>query len=148
MSQGTGVVYIRKGLVVAQFVISIALIISTLIIYQQIVHTKNRELGMNKDNLIYFDQSLITTSHDDTPGTLFSTVQNELVRTGVVESVSMNADPVFQIGSNSSNFDWKGKQPKSEILIGMDWVTSDYVCGNEIARAGIFMPMVLPIQIR
>jgi hypothetical protein len=43
------------------------------------------------------------------------------MRTGVVESVSMNADPVFQIGSNSSNFDWKGKVPKSEILIGMDW---------------------------
>jgi len=127
VSQGTGAVYIRKGLVVAQFVISIALIISTLIIYQQIVHTKNRELGMNKDNLIYFDQSLITTSHDGTPGTSFSTVQNELLRTGVVESVSMNADPVFQIGSNSSNFDWKGKVPKTEILIGMDWVTPDYV---------------------
>jgi hypothetical protein len=112
VSQGTGVVYIRKGLVVAQFVISIALIISTLIIYQQIVHTKNRELGMNKDNLIYFDQSLITTSHDGTPGTRFSTVQNDLVNTGVVQSVSMNSNPVFQVGSNSSNFDWKGKVPK------------------------------------
>src|SRR5206468_3652165 len=43
---------IRKGLVVIQFTISIALIISTIIIYQQIQHVKERDLGYNKDNLI------------------------------------------------------------------------------------------------
>ena len=107
--------------------ISIALIISTLIIYQQIIHTKNRELGINKDNLIYFDQSLITTKHDGSEGTKFSTVQNDLLQTGVVESVSLNSNPAFQVGSNSSNFEWKGKVPKSEILIGMDWVTPDFI---------------------
>jgi putative ABC transport system permease protein len=48
VSQNTGAAFIRKGLVVAQFVISIALIISTLIIYQQIIHTKNRELGIKR----------------------------------------------------------------------------------------------------
>ena len=127
VSQGTGAVYIRKGLVVAQFVISIALIISTLIIYQQIVHTKNRELGMNKDNLIYFDQGLITTARDGSAGTRFSTVQNDLMSTGVVESVSINSNTAFQVGSNSSNYNWKGKESGSEILIGMDWVSPDYI---------------------
>ncbi len=127
VSQGTGAVYIRKGLVVSQFVISIALIISTLIIYQQIIHTRNRELGMNKDNLIHFDQALITTSHDGSEGTRFSTVQNDLMSTGVVESVSMNSNPAFQVGSNSSNYNWRGKEANSQILIGMDWVTPDYI---------------------
>ncbi len=127
VSQGTGAAYIRKGLVVAQFVISIALIISTLIIYQQIIHTKNRELGINKDNLIYFDQGMITTARDGSAGTRFSTVQNDLISTGVVESVSLNSNTAFQVGSNSSDYTWKGKEENSEILIGMDWVTPDYI---------------------
>jgi putative ABC transport system permease protein len=127
VSQGTGAAFIRKGLVVTQFVISIGLIISTLIIYQQIQHTKNRELGLNKHNLIYFDQSLITTSHDGTAGTKFGTVQNALLSTGVVESVSLNSNTAFQVGSNSSNYNWKGKETGSEILIGMDWVTAGYI---------------------
>ena len=127
VSQGTGATYIRKGLVVGQFVISIALIISTLIIYQQIIHTKNRELGINKDELIYFDQGLITSARDGSAGTRFSTVENDLKSTGVVESVSLNSNTAFQVGSNSSNYSWKGKEDKSEILIGMDWVTPDYI---------------------
>ena len=46
---------IRKGLVVLQFTISIVLIISTIIIYQQIQHVKSRQLGFNKSNLIEAD---------------------------------------------------------------------------------------------
>lgn len=127
VSQGTGATFIRKGLVVSQFVISIALIISTLIIYQQIIHTKNRELGINKDKLIFFDQGLITTTRDGSAGTRFSTVENELISTGVVESVSLSSNTAFQVGSNSSNYTWNGKDEKSEILIGMDWVTPAYI---------------------
>ena len=43
---------IRKGFVVLQFTISIVLIIGTIIIYQQVQHVKNRELGYSKDNLL------------------------------------------------------------------------------------------------
>ena len=43
---------IRKGLVVVQFAVSIILIISTIIIYQQIQHVKSRDIGYNKENLI------------------------------------------------------------------------------------------------
>lgn len=49
--------FVRKGLVVLQFTISVTLIISTIIIYQQIQHVKNRELGYNKQGLIYTDLS-------------------------------------------------------------------------------------------
>ncbi|RYD72268.1 MAG: FtsX-like permease family protein, partial [Sphingobacteriales bacterium] len=42
---------IRKSLVVLQFSISMILIISTIIVYQQINHVKDRKLGFNKENL-------------------------------------------------------------------------------------------------
>jgi hypothetical protein len=43
--------FVRKGLVVLQFAISVTLIISTIIIYQQIQHVKERELGYNRQGL-------------------------------------------------------------------------------------------------
>lgn len=45
-------VSLRKILVAVQFVISGVLIVSTLIIYQQLTYMKNAKLGFNKDNLI------------------------------------------------------------------------------------------------
>jgi putative ABC transport system permease protein len=44
--------FIRKGLVAAQFVVSIVFIISTIIVYQQIQHVKARDLGYDKENLV------------------------------------------------------------------------------------------------
>jgi ABC-type antimicrobial peptide transport system permease subunit len=45
--------FIRKALVITQFSVSIILIISTIIIFQQLQHVKNRDLGYNKNDLIY-----------------------------------------------------------------------------------------------
>jgi putative ABC transport system permease protein len=43
--KGGGAAFVRRGLVVMQFTISIILIISTVIIYQQLEHIRNRDLG-------------------------------------------------------------------------------------------------------
>jgi putative ABC transport system permease protein len=122
-----GATFIRKGLVVTQFVISVALITCTIIIYQQVIHTKNRELGLNKDNLINMSQQLISTQQNGDIGLRFQSVKNDLIATGVVENASLNSNQVFQIGSNSSGFNWKGKVPNREILISMEWATPEYI---------------------
>jgi len=54
---GAGSGFIRQSLVVIQFAISIVLIIGTVIIYQQIQHVKSRQLGYNKNNLVYIESS-------------------------------------------------------------------------------------------
>jgi putative ABC transport system permease protein len=43
----------RKTLVIFQFIITISLIIGTSIIYQQLHFLKNKDLGFNKENVIY-----------------------------------------------------------------------------------------------
>ncbi|MBC7849217.1 MAG: ABC transporter permease [Chitinophagaceae bacterium] len=127
LPSSTGVAFVRKGLVISQFVISVGLIICTLIIYQQVLHTKNRELGLNKNNVIYMSQQLISLKQDGNIGLHFATVKNELLATGVVENAALSNSRAFQIGSNSSGFDWRGKDPSKQLLIGMDWVTPEYV---------------------
>jgi putative ABC transport system permease protein len=48
----TGEVWARKGLVVFQFVLSIMLIVSVWVVYEQISFIQTRNLGYNKDNII------------------------------------------------------------------------------------------------
>lgn len=122
-----GVNMVRKGLVVAQFVISVALIVCTMIIYQQVVHTKNRELGINKNNLITVNQQLIAMQQEGNMGLHFRAFKNDLLGTGVVENAALSSGQAFQIGSNSSNFHWNGKEDGKEILISMDWATPEIV---------------------
>ncbi len=44
--------YIRNGLVVFQFTVSITLIICTIIVFNQISYTRNKDLGIDKKNLL------------------------------------------------------------------------------------------------
>jgi putative ABC transport system permease protein len=50
---GSKTLGLRKGLVVTQFVISCALIVATLVIYQQIRYMENKNLGFDKDQVLY-----------------------------------------------------------------------------------------------
>jgi len=45
--------FLRNGLVVLQFSISVVLMISTLVIYRQLKYIQNRNIGFNKENLLY-----------------------------------------------------------------------------------------------
>jgi putative ABC transport system permease protein len=44
--------YLRKSLIVLQFVISISLIVATVIIYNQLDYINNKELGYSKENIV------------------------------------------------------------------------------------------------
>jgi putative ABC transport system permease protein len=52
---GSRGIFLRKALVVAQFSISIGLIIATIIVYSQMSYMRNRDLGFNKDQMMVMD---------------------------------------------------------------------------------------------
>lgn len=120
VGKNSAIVYVRKGLVVTQFVISIVLIISTIIIYNQIKHVKNRHLGYNKENVILTSLNGDMSKH-------IPTLYNELMATGVVENAAASNSRVLNIGSSSGDFNWKGKMPNSELLVTMEWVSPQYI---------------------
>jgi len=111
--------FIRKGLVVVQFSISIILIISTTIIYKQINHAKNRSLGYDKENLIYLPLQGKLKEH-------FNAVKNDLVQTGVVKDAALSQSTVLQLGSNTGDFQWQGKDPDKQVLITVESVSPEY----------------------
>ncbi len=73
-STGTKGILLRKGLVITQFTISIALIIGTIIIYNQMNFMRNQELGFNKEQMLILETNVspsqLALKHaiDDLPG--------------------------------------------------------------------------------
>ena len=111
---------IRKGLVVTQFVISIMLIISTIVIYRQIEHVKKRNLGYNKESLIYLSQKGQVNQK-------LGVIQQDLLASGVVSNAAAANQNVLEMGNNTGGFTWEGKDPTKEILVTYDYVSSGYL---------------------
>lgn len=112
--------FIRKGLVVIQFSISVILIISTILIYQQIQHVKKRELGYNKNDLVYVQLQGKMKEH-------FNGIKNDLQATGFVQNAALSNNRVLQLGNNTGDFTWPGKDPSKQVLITVEGVSPEYV---------------------
>jgi putative ABC transport system permease protein len=111
---------IRKGLVVVQFVVSVVFIISTMIVYMQIQHTKNRNLGFNKNNLIE-----INPEHDISK--IFPLIKDDLLRTGVIHGVALTDHETLHGGDTDNRFRWQGKSSGNEIDIAHRNVSPEFI---------------------
>ncbi len=118
--KGSGPALIRKGLVILQFTISIVLIIGTIIIYQQIQHIKNREMGYNKDNLLQINLQGNMQKK-------YSVIRQELLSSGQVENVAMANLDMLQMGSQTTDFAWEGKDISKKVLITLDFISPEYI---------------------
>ncbi|MGZ3871278.1 MAG: ABC transporter permease [Mucilaginibacter sp.] len=120
IKSGSGVDFIRRGLVVSQFVVSIVLIISTIIIYQQVNHIKTRNLGYNKDNQLNVNLQGSLKKN-------FGVVKNDLLATGVVADAALNEFLAMQVYGSSNGFNWQGKDPNEKISVNNDHVGPGYL---------------------
>ncbi len=116
VNAGKGASTPRQVLVTLQFGFSIFLIIGTLVIYQQIMHVKNRDIGYDRENLmqIWTNNELETN---------FQTIRETLVSTGVVKSVCKSNSPITSIFSNNE-VQWAG-MPEGQ-RVGFTTIATEY----------------------
>ena len=126
---------LRKGLVTFQFVISIFLIISTIVIFRQVEHAQNRPLGYDAENLI-------TIPARGDMGEKFEVLKNDLTQIPGVKSVSAGTDNMIQFGSNTSGIEWAGKTEDQDFLITVTGVHYDWTktTGLKIVQGRDFSP--------
>jgi ABC-type antimicrobial peptide transport system permease subunit len=127
----------RKILVVMQFTISVALIISTIVVYRQVKFAKDRPVGYTLGGLI-----MIEMKSDDFSGK-YDLFRSEFLNTGVVTEVSESMGKVTEVASGNSGFDWKGRDPNKEESFGTLAVTHEhgktvgwqFIAGRDFSRA-------------
>jgi ABC-type antimicrobial peptide transport system permease subunit len=116
----TSVVFIRKGLVIAQFTTSVILIICTVIIYQQVQHIKNRDIGYTMDKLVYMDLQGNMKKN-------FVFLKTRLLATGYVENAATALHDALHIYSAGDGMIWQGKDPSLKLPIHYNAVSPDYI---------------------
>ncbi len=112
--------FTRKGLVVMQFSVSIVFIICTILVFQQVQHVKNRNLGMDKENLIEIPAANGTIIQN------FNAIENELKSAGLIENAGLYNSHILSAGNNTSGVQWQGKAEDQDILISFRTVTPNF----------------------
>jgi len=101
----------RHILVISQFVISILLISATIIVYQQIQHVQERDMGYNPNGLI------MIPSTPDTDKS-FAALKQELLASGIITDVTRTSSPITEVWWNTGAPDYDGKPANAQIIMG------------------------------
>jgi ABC-type antimicrobial peptide transport system permease subunit len=108
----------RQALVIIQFAFATCLILSTILIYNQINYIKNRPAGYNKDGLVEISQE----------GTLyekFEEFRRDAIASGSVIDGSATSNTIANDGSSSWGVKWPGQLP-GEDKIPIDQLVTTY----------------------
>ncbi len=104
-----GELWARRGLVIFQFTLSVILIVAVLVIFKQLEYVQTKNLGYNKENIIYFTSE---GRVDENRETFLSEIKNI---PGVVNASSLGHSLVGR-NNNTSGLNWEGKNPDDKIL--------------------------------
>jgi ABC-type antimicrobial peptide transport system permease subunit len=102
----SGVLF-RNGLVVAQFVVSIVLLVGTAVVYKQLGFIQNRSLGFDKENLLYIKMH----------GDLWSNYQalpTQLAQNPLTSQFAITEELPTNLRSATINVKWQGKEPGTQ----------------------------------
>lgn len=128
-----GGAWVRKGLVVFQFALSIILIVSVAVIYKQIEFIQYQHLGYDRDNVIWFNLE----------GKLAENPQTFLTASKRVNGVVNAAATAHRmVGHNwsSSGIEWEGSPPDHQTQFQIVGVGHDFIetMGVEIIKGRSF----------
>ncbi|MDW7691723.1 ABC transporter permease [Flammeovirgaceae bacterium SG7u.111] len=111
----------QRFLVVVQYSVSICLIISTFVIYQQMEYVQTKELGYNKDHIITIPIKDINLSEK------LGAVKNEWIKNPNIISVAQSGELPIDIGSSRYIDEWEGKQTDDPLFIYFAQIGVDYL---------------------
>ncbi|MEO8416297.1 MAG: ABC transporter permease [Ginsengibacter sp.] len=116
----SGAVWFRKGLVVFQFVLSMVLIIGTIVISEQVNFIQAKNLGYDRENLIYvpIEGELINK---------YATWKNEALKMPGIQNVSWISDNPTRLDQWTNNVDWEGRDARTLISFEQPATGYDFV---------------------
>ena len=111
----------RKILVVAQFTVSVALIIGTLVVMNQIQFSKDRPVGYDKEGLIQ-----IPVMSNEFIGKK-EVMRNQFIASGGALEMTGTSGPMTNVWSNRSGYTWDGKPADFQEDLAYTSVSYEFV---------------------
>ncbi|MEO1624699.1 MAG: FtsX-like permease family protein [Bacteroidota bacterium] len=100
--------FARKGLVLFQFMLSIILIVSVLVVYKQIEFVQTQNLGYDKDNIVYFNKEGALAGNSEA-------FHNELRKIPGIKAASGIGEKIIGATSSTGGVEWEGKNPDEDV---------------------------------
>ncbi|MEM9722642.1 MAG: FtsX-like permease family protein [Bacteroidota bacterium] len=113
-------IWIRKGLVVFQFSLSFIFILAVLVIQQQMEYTQNKNLGFNRENVVYFQR----TNQPYDVEAFMAEVRNI---PGVVQATNIHGGSIIDNKNAGSGFSWTGNPEEEDVMFMRPQVGHDFV---------------------
>jgi putative ABC transport system permease protein len=117
----TGELLARKGLVIFQFIISAMFIVTVLVVYKQMQLIQTKNLGYDRNNIIYFEKGGIQSDNKDEykEGGKYEMdlahFMNGLKNIPGVVNVSNFRHNITNRNGGTSDLSWEGKDPNTHI---------------------------------
>jgi len=129
-----GELWVRKGLVIFQFFVSVVFIVAVLVVYRQIRFIEKRNPGFNADNVVSFQ--LVSEVVRKTPPLL----QSLRAIPGVVAASSMDHASIIEDFGSTSDIIWEGKGPHDNVDFANIGVNYDMIetLGMEMSQGRSF----------
>jgi ABC-type antimicrobial peptide transport system permease subunit len=130
-----GASFFRKALVVFQFAMSVFLIIAMIVVYKQLNYIQTKNLGYDRDNLIYIP------IEGDLVKNYEAFKQEALANAGIVNVSKMRNSPTA-IFHHTGDIFWPGKDPNLAIsfadgVVGYDFVKTmnvQLIAGRDFSK--------------
>jgi putative ABC transport system permease protein len=110
--------WLRNGLVVFQFSISVILMVSTLVVNSQLSFIRNRDIGFNKANLLYLKMPTVGDLQQN-----FSAIKATLGQNTSIDNYTLIEHLPTDLTTGTTDVKWAGKDPHQQIVfphIGVD----------------------------
>ncbi len=120
---------LRKMLVITQFVLALILIAGAMVIQQQISYIKNKNLGLEKENVFFI-------SMEDKAAENYKLLKEELDKYPAIQSITAVSHNPTEVGASTTGVEWDGKR-KDQLHqeFKMIWVEENFLEGFNIPMA-------------
>jgi len=127
--------WLRHGLVITQFALTVLLIISAIIVYKQVDYLHNTDLGFNKDQILFFPM------RGDNMFKNYETFKNELQQSPGITSVSIGYGfPGDAVAGDDIIVDRNGErksQSATQLMVDFDYIKTlglELVAGRDFSK--------------
>ncbi len=129
-------IFLREGLVVFQFALSVMLIIATVVIYEQMQYVRHKNLGYNRENLLYIpiEGDLVSK---------YNVFKEEAAGNSSVANISKMRNSPTVIEHHTNSINWPQKDPNLNVsfadgVVGYDFIKTmdvQLLAGRDFSEA-------------
>ncbi len=121
-----GELWVRKGLVILQFALSVIFIVGLLVINKQIEFTQAKNLGYNRDNILCFKWKEKMSSNDGDNNDLVLFMAESKNLPGVVNITNMSGNILSEI-YGQGGVSWSGREEDRSFVFQSPVVGYDFI---------------------